>query len=467
MPKRGKKTPKRSTPFDNSSKMSTLSDSLNQKIAQGPPSLTPLGQGSFTEESQGESQNLPLTQVPQSQTHAQIQSQSSMGTQISEGDSLSGNSSDDPLSFLFSQNEGERGTLVNRNIPEPIPNLNQKSETQVDKLPKLPSWMLTRVTADQPTVPVPKNFFELAAYRQLDVRVDNSQADRYRVLNKNPDKPTIFEPLVQPKNLSKKDKNNNFVLQDHCLADLIDPYRFRNLVTDTYPRESFAPILKLAKIFEIKRSLAQPTTRLESSLLWSTLVRITEGFLTLADLVQLLLNAEAIKKIDTLEKKQNFRETVRCALNAIAQEIYALEPLTRGRSSDRVGHNFQEEILALFNHRLEQAPVAPREQGASALCPEGTTLFANAPLTYRDVKNLSNTTTNPRKRKRTSEGRGFHKDKKRKKYGAFKKKGRRSGKGPRAYRNSGAGKENIPKFKPISSLNSRETPKKAAKESKV
>ena len=90
-----------------------------------------------------------------------------------------------------------------------IPNLNQKSETQVDKLPKLPSWMLTRVTADQPTVPVPKNFFELAAYRQLDVRVDNSQADRYRVLNKNPDKPTIFEPLVQPKNLSKKDKNNN------------------------------------------------------------------------------------------------------------------------------------------------------------------------------------------------------------------------------------------------------------------
>ena len=467
MGRKSKRDTKHSSPSDNKSDLGTLSASLEQKIAEGPPSLNPLSQNSLPNESQGSSLNESLTQsITQSQAHVHSQSQLSTDTQVSDDDSGSGNSSDDPLSFLFSQEGRERGPRASKAMLEPIPKIPKKLEAKADSLPKVPSWMLSRKIPDKPTVPVPKNFMELAAYRQMDVRVDNSQADRYKVLNKNPDKPTIFEPLTQPKNLSKRDKDNNFLLQDHSLADLIDPYRFRNLVIDTYPRESFSSVLKLAKIFEINRSLMHPTTRLESSLLWSTIVRITEGFLTLADLVQLLLNGEAIKKIDTLEKKQNFRETVRCALNAIAQEIYALEPLIKCKASERTTHNFQEEILKLFNHRLEQAPVAPKENGASALCPEGTSLFVNPPLTYKDVKNLAASIPNSRKRKRTPDGRGFHKNKKRKRSAAYKRHNFRPKK-PRTYKCSITGKVITTKPKSISALNKRGTPQKNSTESKV
>ena len=203
MVKHTKRGTKRSTPFDGNSDLGTLSGSLEQKIAGGPPSLTPLNQSMSQNESQEGPTNEPLTQVmAQPQSHAQAQSQLSMDTQNSEDDSGSGNSSDDPLSFLFSQEGRERGSLATRTTPTPIPKIPKISDTKNDGLPKLPSWMLSRSTLDKPSVPVPKNFFELAAYRQMDVRVDNTQADRYRVLNKNPDKPTIFEPLVQPKDLS-------------------------------------------------------------------------------------------------------------------------------------------------------------------------------------------------------------------------------------------------------------------------
>ena len=208
-----------------------------------------------------------------------------------------------------------------------------------------------------------------------------------------------------------------------------------------------------------------PATRLESSLLWSTIVRITESFLTLANLVQLLLNGEAITKIDTLEKKREFRETVKCALNAIAQEIYSLEPLIKSKASERTGHAFQEEILKLFNHRLEQAPVAPKEAAVSALCPEGTSLFSNPPLGYKDVKTLSSPSSNPKKRRRTSNGRGSQRPKRRRlTYG--RRNNSRRGRRPRPNRRDNGDKENT-RPTPISALNNRGTPTKTGRNPKA
>ena len=243
MVKKSKRGTKRSTPFDESSEIGTLSGSMESKNSTPPQSLTPSCQAAPSNESQGKSQPEPLTQsMAQPQTHTQMQSQMSTDTQISEGDSGTGNSSDDPLSFLFSQEGEERVTKAPRTTLKKIPKFTRNLEEKAEGLPKLPDWMLSNTNMNKPTVPVPKNFLELAAYHQMDVRVDNSKADRYKVLFKNPDKPTIFEPLEQPKNLSKKDKNNNFLLQDHSLADLIDPNRFRNLVLTGYlPARKFRP----------------------------------------------------------------------------------------------------------------------------------------------------------------------------------------------------------------------------------
>ncbi len=295
-------------------------------------------------------------------------------------------------------------------------------------LPQLPTttipkivnpWWIQKPLQEDAKIPLPKNFLELAAFKQMNIDLSKRTEDRYKNLGRNKLEETIFEPLIQPTDFSRVDKNNNFLCKDILLPDLIDPEGYRKLVPDCYPRDTFAHIAKVARVLEGKRSLIHPTTRLESSYLWSVIVRLTETFLTMANLVQIPFNKNAL---DTIRKDNNGKEfqcTIICALNSFAQEIYSLEPIVSCKASDRGTDKFQREVLNLFNYRMEQAPTLAPDPLLSVVCPRGMQDFRTQKLTFKQISNHTgkrrrNNSKKGRKSKRqfrNRRGRGPHKRK--------------------------------------------------------
>ena len=277
------------------------------------------------------------------------------------------------------------------------------------------AWWNAPKSQKAATIPLPKNFFELAAFKQANQSFDNNIADRYKKFESQAKKPSIYRPLSQPLDFQRVDHNNNFLLKRYLLPDLIDPHGFRKMVTDSYPSDSFDALLKLSKTMEIKRSLIAPMSQLESSLLWGVVIRITESFLVLANLVQIIFDKEAMQKITLKARKNDLRETFQFALNSIAQDIYSLEPILNCKKADRHSQRFQREVLTLFNMRIEQAPTTQQDQFQQDLGGRGRDIFRPKPLTYAQVQRSGNKRkiSRPQKqRKRKHSSRGQRRSKK-------------------------------------------------------
>ena len=75
-------------------------------------------------------------------------------------------------------------------------------------------WWIQKPPQEDATIPLPKNFLELAAFKQMNIDFTNRSDDRYKNLGRNKLEETIFEPLVQPTDFSRVDKNNRFLTSD-------------------------------------------------------------------------------------------------------------------------------------------------------------------------------------------------------------------------------------------------------------
>ena len=328
-------------------------------------------------------------------------------------------------------------------------------------IPKITNeWWISKPSQRDTQVPLPKNFIELAAYKQMNIDLTSRTEDRYKNLGKKKLEETIFEPLVQPTDFTRVDSENNFLCKNILLPDLIDPEGFRKLVPDSYPRETFAHIAKIAKVLEGRKSLTHPTTRLESSFLWSVIVRMTETFLTFANLIQIPFNKNAMATIYRDGNKEEFQRTIVCALNSFAQELYSLEPIISCKVSDRETNKFQREVLNLFNYRLGQAPTLAPDPLLNIVCPQGMQEFRTQNLTFNQISNNPNS----RKRRRNNNKRG-RKSKKQFRGKQGRRPYKRKGHFPR--HNMKVDVNNNIKENSIRNLNLRSSPKIAQASSKV
>ena len=205
---------------------------------------------------------------------------------------------------------------------------------------------------------MPKNITELAAMKEIGLSFGDISNSRYSNIIENKSKDSLFTPLSQPVDYRKTDNNNNFCSSKLTLCQLIDPKGWHTRFKPPYPKETFTFITKFAKLFEERGELSHSNSRIEASYILSTLVRIAEAFQVLAT-----LNSAALALIDPKnfnnqkDSLDSFKETTIFAMNALAQEIYCLEPLLRSAHKDRKHHSYDTKILKLFKKRLSQAPI--------------------------------------------------------------------------------------------------------------
>ena len=312
------------------------------------------------------------------------------------------NGGETPLSARASAGilpQTERPRIVNRQV-RGVQNVTVNSITAVPSVSRsrtisessqpmdIPDWMLPSRTQAEAPIRAPKNITELAAYKTAGVQFDQVHSRRYESFVKKLDTQSIFEPLRQPINFSKRDEKDNFCKRNLLLPDLIDPKQLRGRVKDSYPRETFQHILKFARICEKQRTLAYKFSQLESTFILTALVRTTEAFLVLANLVQVHLNPQALREVREEGKERDLGETIVFAMNAIAQELYSIEPVLTAKVSERHSMSFEKKILDLFNERLAEAPTLLSEASLTALNSIGKESFAPKPLTYQDVTNI-------------------------------------------------------------------------------
>jgi len=265
------------------------------------------------------------------------------------------------------------------------------------------SWWSSDSKLERTAVPLPKNYFELQAYKQSHNTIENHFDTRYKKFSRQDTKKSIYSPLTQPLDYTKVDENNNFLHKNILLPDLIDPLGFRKLVTDSFPRESFEVFFKLARVLEIKKELTAPTSQLETSLLWGSIIRIVEAFLVLSNLIQVFFNKEALLKIKQNAEQNEFQDTIRIGLSSIAQDLYTLVPILDCRITDRDTTKFQKEVLELMNHRMLHAPTLKADKFINIVGNQTNNIFKAVPLKFSKIKKASRLRYNKGiKRKRSS-----------------------------------------------------------------
>jgi len=265
-----------------------------------------------------------------------------------------------------------------------------------------PNWMIPKPREVKQTVPIPKNFVELQAFKALNLEDPNIHAKRYKTLDNRISAKSIFAPVVQPIDYNNM-SDGSFSHKRFLLPDLIDPFGYRKLVVDCYPRDSFSHVWKMANILEKRRDLILQPSPIEISFIFGVITRLTEAFLTLSNLVQVSMNDKALKLLDSPTKREQFRRTLIIAMNACAQEIYSLQPLLSKSPSERIRPAFQEKLLNFANSRIEAAPILDVDRMIFTPDPYRGDDFTNPPLTYRKAMELSRKQyrTGARKRKRS------------------------------------------------------------------
>ena len=268
------------------------------------------------------------------------------------------------------------------------------------------SWWSTKKRAEDAVVPLPKNYFELQAFKQSHKSVESHFDSRYKKFNRQDAHKSIYSPLFQPLDYTKVDENNNFLYKNILLPDLIDPQGFRKLVPDSFPRDSFEVFFKLAKVLEVKKDLTAPTSQLETSLLWGSIIRIVEAFLVLSNLVQVCFNQEALQKIKQNAEQREFQNTIRIGLSSIAQDLYTLVPILDCKVTDRDTTKFQKKVLELLNHRMLHAPTLLADKFSNIVGNQSNNIFKPTPLKFSKLKKAARFRYNKGiKRRRNSRGR--------------------------------------------------------------